>query len=189
MQVIKAVRHHHQQRLAAAVRTLFALCLLLLTGSCEQTDSRSENFSDCPYDRPEAVFYPELPQISDHQFRQAGRGSEESFRLAGDITVVLLQYGCQYRSQEFRFTLPRGEQCRSAADCVDLTVSLLQMLARLGPEYHTFRAWAQAIYAIADQIQLGDNAALDDRFWVRIDQQQQSGRTTLSLVLSEDPDG
>lgn len=145
------------------------------------------DYSNCRYEKPEAIFYDGLPQISDHRFERRGRGSEEKFTLSGGIAVTILQYGCDDRTQEFIFELNQRNLCESTEDCTRHIAQLLHALSRLGPEFHVFRAWSQAIREVAPSLSFGESAELAEGFWVKVDQKSGFGNTTLMLTLSEKP--
>lgn len=153
----------------------------------EASVTEKEDYSNCRYEKPEAIFYDGLPQISKHTFTSHGRGSEENFVLAGSIEVTIVQYGCDYRTQEFQFTLPDRDGCSNPEDCTLEIVHLLQSLSRLGPEYHVFRAWGQAIKKMAGEIRYDQSIELAEGFWIKIGQGRSFGNSTLTLTLSEKP--
>ena len=164
-------------------------CLLgslgLLLGACEAQEETVADYANCRYEKPEAIFYPELPQISDHQFHDKGAGSEESFILSGGVAVSILQYGCDQRTQEFAFELGGASPCDTPAACTKQAAQLFLALSRLGPEYHVFRVWSHAIRDISDQVRFGASLQLGEGFWIKVDKKEGSGRTTLLLTLSE----
>lgn len=167
--------------------------ILLLSWGLIACDSGNEgtvsetDYSNCRYERPEAIFYDGLPQISDHKFTSQGRGSEESFLLSGSIKVTIFQYGCDYRTQEFRFEIDDRNGCETPEDCARQIAQLLHSLSRLGPEYHVFRAWSQAIKNTAPDLAYDKSKELAEGFYVKIDQRKSFGSTTLMLTLSEKP--
>lgn len=163
------------------------LSILLSLFGCDAGEETVADYSNCRYEKPEAIFYNGLPQISKHRFISRGRGSEETFILSGSISVSIFQYGCDYRTQEFVFELEGRAPCDGPESCTLQIARLLQSLSRLGPEYHVFRAWGQAIKDTAPQITFGKNTQLAEGFWVKIDQEQSFGSTTLSMTLSEKP--
>lgn len=168
-----------------ALRYLCLLSIMWSLTACEANEEAVEDYSNCRYERPEAIFYPGLPQISNHQFHAKGSGSEETFLLSDRISVSILQYGCDYRTQEFIFELEGRSVCDAPASCSREVAQLFQTLARLGPEYHVFRSWSQAIKEVSDQMQFGKNLQLAEGFWVKLDQRENAGSTTLLLTLSE----
>ena len=145
------------------------------------------DYSNCRYEKPEAIFYDGLPQISRHHFEERGRGSEESFTLSGGVGVTIFQYGCDYRTQEFHFELPGASPCDAPPACGREIARLLQTLSRLGPEYHIFRAWGQAIAEVSPQLAFGESTQLAEGFRVKIDQRSSGGNAILMLTLSEKP--
>ena len=168
----------------------FILMLALGLTSCDSGREEAvteADYSNCRYEKPEAIFYDGLPQISDHTFGQLGRGSEEHFVLSGSIEVTILQYGCDFRTQEFIFKPAGQNDCDSSEDCAVQIAQLLQALSRLGPEYHVFRAWGQAIKKIAPQVSYDESIKLADGFWIKVGKQKSFGSTTLLLTLSEKP--
>ena len=168
---------------------LIGLVLTLFSSACEsvtEEPARQQDYSNCRYEKPEAIFYDGLPQISDHHFKiQGNGGSEESFVLSGMVAINILQYGCDFRTQEFIFDLGTTANCEQAGDCTREVVQIMQALSRLGPEYHVFREWARAIKDISAQIRLGRATEVGDGFWVKVDQDRSFGHTTLKLTLSE----
>lgn len=165
---------------------IFIIALILAgCGADDRAIATDPDYSNCRYDKPEAIFYDGLPQITDHQFKNIGRGSEEHFLLSGSIDITIVQYGCNDRTQEFKFKLENRNACQSAEECTLQIVRLLQTLSRLGPEYHVFRSWGQAIKGIAPNVQFDTNAQLADGFWIKISHQKNLGNTTLMLTLSE----
>lgn len=161
-----------------------SLCLVLF--ACQNTEEQAaEDYSDCRYEKPEAIFYDGLPQISDHEFNLRGRGSEESFVLSNSIKISIFQYGCDYRTQEFQFDLGNRASCDEPAACTRQAVQFFQSLSRLGPEYHTFRVWAKAINDVAHEMRFGQAVQLAEGFWVKVDERKKLGSTTLMLTLSE----
>lgn len=181
-------------KISRAVRLQQIYCLLFLAvlltmSACEsitEQPARQQDFSNCRYERPEAIFYDGLPQVTDHQFQQQDNGgSEESFVLSGMVGINILQYGCDYRTQEFNFDLGAGANCEQPDDCTREVVQIMQALSRLGPEYRVFRDWAKAIRDVAPQIRLGRATEVADGFWVKVDHNRSFGHTTLKLTLSE----
>lgn len=167
----------------------FSLILLWGFSACEavtEEPSRQQDYSNCRYEKPEAIFYDGLPQISDHQFQEQNNGgTEESFVLSGMVGINIVQYGCNYRTQEFKFDLGSGAKCEQPDDCTREVVQIMQALSRLGPEYHVFRVWAKAIREVAPQIRLGRATELTEGFYVKVDHNRSYGHTTLKLTLSE----
>lgn len=158
------------------------------SGKEDTVSSASDvDYSNCRYERPEAIFYDGLPQISEHQFSSRGRGSEERFVLSGEIEVTILQYGCDYRTQEFIFEMGGRSAEGDATVSAEQIVRLLHTLSRLGAEYHVFRVWGQAIKEVVPRLSLGERTPLSEGFWVKIDQRKSFGNTTLMLTLSEKP--
>jgi hypothetical protein len=170
----------------------FCLVFTILTvffSACESASDepvRQQDYSNCRYEKPEAIFYEGLPQVTDHQFHQAdGGGSQESFVLSGMVGINILQYGCDFRTQEFVFDLGPAANCEEPGDCTREVVQIMQALSRLGPEFHIFRVWAKAIKDISPQIRLGKPTEVAEGFWVKVDHKRNLGHTTLKLTLSE----
>lgn len=161
--------------------------LLACDSGNEAPVSEAEDYSNCRYERPEAIFYDGLPQISEYKFANQGRGSEERFLLSGSVRITIFQYGCDYRTQEFRFELEGRNGCEVPEDCALRIAQLLHSLSRLGPEYHVFRAWGQAIKEVAPALAYDKSKELAEGFYVKVDRRKSFGNTTLLLTLSEKP--
>lgn len=157
----------------------------MLLPSCERNEETTDDYANCRYDKPEAIFYDGLPQISDHQFQLKGRAGEERFTLSGGIRVTIYQYGCDSRTQEFIFESGNANLCDAPDDCLRQVIQLFQALSRLGPEYHVFRVWAQAMKSEGASLRYGKNLQLAEGFWMKLDQKRGHGSTTLMLTLSE----
>lgn len=164
------------------------MVLLSCLPGCDSAGERSvPDYSNCRYQKPEPIFYADLPQLSDYHFGDKGEGTEESFTLSGEIQVSISQYGCNYRSQEFVFGFDRQGICENSEDCTQRVAQMLQALARLGPEFHVFRAWGRAIKEVASEISFGESYQLTEGFWVAVDHRERNGDMALMLTLSEKP--
>lgn len=167
--------------------TRLALLLLLFFSVNCSNDSTDDLFIDCRYSAPEQLFSKGLPEIENHQFLVDKMTSEEILHFKDGSKLRLIQSGCDYLKQEFEFSAPSFGNQKSTAYWLENTLSLLQKLSRLGPEYITYRQWAAAIKQKANLFELDKNIKLAEDSYVRINRANHRGDAILMLTLSEKP--
>lgn len=161
--------------------------LILFVSACGQNNNSDEPFADCKYGQPFAIFNPDLPKLTKHQFDLTKTESTELIQFQDGLQLTLTQSGCDERKQEFQFKLPGHYQDEPSGFWVEKTLDLLQKLGQLGPDYQVFNAWAEALSLQSESIRLAQPLEVQPGFFVRIDKILSQDHAILLLILSEKP--
>ncbi len=164
--------------------------LLLLAMGCgadPSPASSEEAFADCRYGSPKPIFRPGLEGIAEHSFQLQGDKGIERITLADGLQLLIIQTGCDYIRQEFRFEWV--DELPAAADeyWVQQAAEKFRRLGRLGPDYVVYLSLFRALEENAPQIPLRESIELQPGFYARIDRVASPERATLIVVLSEKP--
>lgn len=154
------------------------LGLVLLVFSCK-TETK------CKY-KPEPIFGPELPHITQYNFEKEGNQSLESLLLDTGTLVEVGQDVCNHTRQEFRFTV-QGD-FRQYPDSMWLKEAVRQMvfLSSFSPAQAPLRSWADVLEEARPQMRLGEEAEIQPGISVRVDRVVSPDQSALLLVLSTD---
>jgi len=158
---------------------LYSIFIILFL-SCTNNSANTKK-KECPTPPPEAIFSKELTSISGHQFSIKGRNSEESLTFQDSSSVTIYQSGCEKIVQEYRFKLPPS----SEKSRVNLAIERLTFMSRLGPDYMTYGAWANAIVSLEKEFNANNAVQVEPGFFVGLDKLDTKERTTLIIKLFE----
>ncbi len=163
------------------------LSLIFIVGllvACRNSPSESE----CKYGTPKAIFSATQQGIKTHQFVNPKKDAAvEQVTFDDSLQLTLLQSGCDHVRQEFQFILPGDFINQKPEFWIELSIGLLRRLGSMGPDYAVFSAWAQSIESQKDAINLAENTALQQGFYVKIDRILADQSATLVLILSDEP--
>lgn len=165
----------------------YFISLAILLVSCSSNEKDKNQFADCKYGEPIAIFNPGLEALASHHFEIDRAISTEKLQFKDGLEVTLIQSGCDERKQEFQFKLVGDYQDKADKFWIDKTLDLLQKLGRLSPEYQVFNAWAEALSLQGEQIRLAEATEVQPGFFVRIDKILSQDHAILLLILSERP--
>ena len=162
------------------------LLILLLAGfiAC-QNESTEASFSDCRYQAPEAIFSNSTPDISQHNFELKGGIGVEKVLIERDLSLTLIQEGCDQITQEFEFSWS-GNFNRSSEDFwIEQAADKFYRLGQLGAAYLSFHSIAKAIEAYSNEITIHTPYELQPGIFLSIEPAPERNRAILLITLSE----
>jgi len=158
--------------------------IILAFGCKSEKDKKGDNFSDCKYGAPTAVFASDLPTVATHKFELKSQVGFEEITFNNGLQLQLTQSGCNEIKQEFQFTLPDKPSADTPPYWVDQTRAQFNALGELGEKYLTLNFWAQPLEANREAISLGEPFELQPGFSIKIDRIIGSQNTLLLITLS-----
>lgn len=165
---------------------LFLLIMIALAAcQSEAKNSSANDFSNCKYGKPKAIFPANLPSIADHQFEIKDKTAIENITLKDGLKIEIFQLGCNHIEQEFHFFLAPN----SIADEQELFKTSLELfgkMANLDESLKPFDFWASAIADNASKFKKGKKMELQQNIFVQIDHIDSSDHTLLRIVLKQD---
>jgi len=155
---------------------LTLLSLALIAASC---DSETK----CKY-KPEPIFGPDLPHVTQYNFEKEGNQSLESLLLDTGTLVEVGQDVCSNTRQEFRFTV-QGD-FRQYADSTWLREAVRQMvfLSSFSPAQAPLRTWADVLEETRPQMRLGEEKEIQPGISIRVDRVVSPEQSALLVILS-----
>jgi hypothetical protein len=144
-------------------------------------------FAECRYGAPEPIFQANLPAVARHHFQLLKGQGIERLAFKDGLELEVLQSGCEYIEQEFRFR-KEGQFQKAPADFwIDEAARIFNRLGNLGPEYLSYYSLSQAIDEQAGRINLAQDIELQPGFFLKIEPVSVGDETTLVVRLSERP--
>ena len=157
----------------------------------------------CEYGTPTALFSPDNPGVSRHEFEVNRQNSFEKLRLDSlfelsdpDVAIKLfmpiqlqiLQSGCHELTQEFRIEffdeIMKMPENFSAADLTNIIAQIFVKLSALDAKALAFAGLAEALIEKQNNVQYGSFTELRDGFKVKIDKMHSSESTIVTLILN-----
>lgn len=170
---------------AIKINIIYILSFLsLLFFSCENSSSEKDNFKDCKYGQPTAIFSTDLPEVKKHQFKVKGKEGIELVSFANEMDLELIQSGCQKSTQDFNFSIP-GKFEGDATYWVNEAIKQFQYLGNLGEKFAVLSFWGQAIEAKKKHFNLGQQVEVQPGFYVKINKVVSSDFVIITVKLFE----
>ena len=167
---------------------LLAMALLALSGCKEDTAPASADpFADCRYGAPKPIFNEGISSVVQHDFRLEEDRAVEALSFDDGLQLSILQTGCDYIHQEFRFELMDHYEGAPASYWMQEAVNKFYRLGQLGPAYVIYVSVADALKKKGNEIGLGQSAELQPGFYARIDKAKSRNVDILIVTLSEQP--
>lgn len=168
---------------------------LILLGSilfgmagCMDEPSSADVFEDCRYSAPKPIFKDGLESVSTHHFQLEKEKAVESLAFDDGLQLLILQTGCDYIRQEFRFEWDGGRKGAPDSFWIGEAADKFYRLGSLGPAYIVYHSIARALEERNGEIRLGQNIELQAGFYVKVDNLNSRGRgALLAISLSEQP--
>lgn len=164
---------------------LYAVMLLACFGCQQDIPETTTAFNDCRYQAPEAIFSPADPSISQHRFNLSdGKGVEEAV-IDNDVSLMLIQTGCDQIVQEFQFQWEGSFLGEADAFWIRQAAERFYQLGNLGASYLTFRSVAKAIEVRAQDIRTNRPVELQPGVELSIEAHPTSSEAILLVTLTE----
>lgn len=164
----------------------FACFTMAVLASCGGAPGQ-DAFADCRYGAPEPIFHASLPAVARHDFQLLKGQGIEQLAFKDGLELEVLQSGCEYIEQEFRFRQAGKFQKAPPDFWIDEAARIFNRLGSLGPEYLSYYSLAQAIDEQAGRIRLGQDIELQPGFFFKMEPISAADETTLVVRLSERP--
>lgn len=164
--------------------TILYLFLVPFFQSC--TNSPKDDFADCKYKKPEAIFSSQIPNVTKHQFDVRQKEGIEEVQFVNGMRLELIQSGCNTITQDFQFSIPG--QFDSAAPpifWIEKAIEQLMYLGSLNENYAAFTFWAQAIQGKKTAFQLGESIHLQEGYFAEINKVPGTDYAIITLKLFE----
>ncbi len=168
---------------------IFLLLLGTLFLSC-QNNTADDGFEQCKYGKPEAIFDPEMEEVTSHRFRIKQKEGIEKVRFQSGMELTIYQSGCDYIKQEYQFaTSPPPDSIDTGKPeyWISRTIESFQELGNLGTQFFSYGSWAQSIAEKAAEFKLAEYLEVQQGFYVKIDRIEGGDENILLVTLSENP--
>lgn len=173
--------------------TMLMICCLFACGETAPTPEEAkekaakmveEEFKDCKYKPPVAVFSEDLSQVSGHSFELKDREGIELISFKNGMDLELIQNGCDKITQYYNFTIP-GEHEGDAAYWTDLAIEQFQYVGSVDEKYAVLAFWGQAIGGRKNDFQLGQAVEVQPGFYAEVNKVISPDHAIVTVKLSE----
>jgi len=167
------------------------ICLIvcgILLFSCQNNNEKDE-FENCRYGEPKAIFDTEMEEVKSHQFRIKQKEGVENVSFTDGTELTIFQSGCDYIKQQFQFEMAVTNDSTDTSlpeYWIAATINVFQKLGSMGPDFFSYSSWAQAIAERAADFKLAEFLEVQPGFFVKIDRIESSDSHTLLVTLSEE---
>ncbi|MCB0564676.1 MAG: hypothetical protein H6573_18070 [Lewinellaceae bacterium] len=169
---------------------LLCLALLGLTSCADETPATTADpFADCRYGAPKPIFNEQVRSIIQHNFRLEEDRAVETVSFDDGLQLSILQTGCDYINQEFRFNLTNPYPGAPASFWIQEAINHFYRLGQLGSAYVIYASVADALNQKSGRISLGQSTELQSGFYARIEDGKSGNGGLLVITLSEQPSG
>ena len=170
---------------------LFAFLILFTVSSCmeEAPSSSADPFADCRYGAPKPIFNEGLRSVLQHGFQLEEERAVEDLSFEDGLQLSIIQTGCDYIHQEFRFYLTQPYKAAPSSYWIQEAINKFNRLGHLGPAYVIYASLADAIKERSMELTLGQSTELQPGFFAKIDDGRTEKGNLLIVTLSEQPSG
>lgn len=169
---------------------LFIMALMGLTSCADETPSATADpFSDCRYGTPKPIFNEGLRSVVQHNFQLEEDRAVETLSFDDGLRLSILQTGCDYIHQEFRFNLVDPYPGAPASFWIQEAINNFYRLGQMGSAYVIYASVADALNQRSGRISLGQSAELQPGFYAKIEDGKSDNGGLLIITLSEQPSG
>jgi hypothetical protein len=166
--------------------SILGILICLFFFSCGNKNQGSDDpFANCKFGKPEPVFSNDIPKISSHDFRLAGKEGIEKVVFENGVHLEIIQSGCDAVRQEFQFTLTGNFENASADSWALKAIEQFQYMGAFGEKFAPFSFWANAMQQSAQHFALGQPLEVQPGAFVTIDKIFSPDYTILIVVLSQ----
>ncbi len=165
--------------------SLIILCILIVGCGKNQQKSSGNDFENCKFGAPKAIFSDVFPSITSHSFKIFNKEGIETVRFDNGMVMELIQSGCDHIVQSFKFRLPGDHRKKNALDWVEEAVVQLRFLGGLDEKFASLSFWGNEIEQRKSEIKLGSTLDIQQGFKVKIDKVLSTNESILLLELSQ----
>lgn len=161
--------------------------LLLSWCACSEPDKvdnfqKADAFTACLYERPEPIFSPYSPEVSNHNFDIVSEVGIEKVIFASGLMLDIHQSGCNELQQNFFFDV--GERL-SPEYAIEQASEYFHFMGGLDEAYLPLYEWGRLIYQNANAIKLDRAFEIYPGYWVTIRQYKKKQTVLLEVMLSQ----
>lgn len=157
---------------------LFSWTLLLV--SCSENTPEKEK---CRFGEPTAIFNPQSELISSTNFQKDGRTGVETVEFKNQLSLELVQSGCQELIQDFSFKLPMTNPEADGQFWIQQGEQLMRFLGNSDPNLMQFSEWANMIVQNSKEMKLGQEKEIQTGYFVTIDKIAGKEETIIKVTL------
>lgn len=175
----------HQRSKGKMNRLFLLITIILLWGCAEQESASVDDFADCLYEAPTAIFSDQLPAIRQHRFKISSAKGIEHVVFDTGLELDIHQSGCELMQQNFFFKVEDGIQLDDHEQCIHQASEYFYFLGTLDEEFLPLYEWGRLIQKYAQRMSLNAPFEVFPGFAVTIKQYKKRNDILLEVVLAQ----